>query len=67
MKEELARRIQDLIRSLGGDDWTAREEAEKDLVQLGVLSIPGLRSALRSGDEEVVTRARHALDEIASR
>ena len=67
LPDALARRIEDRLAMLGAEDWADREAAVGDLVELGVLAVPGLRKALLSEDEEVSIRARHALEGIGAR
>jgi hypothetical protein len=53
--------VQRLIAELGSPDYANRENAEKRLTELGRLAIPSLKTALKSGDLEIVFRAERIL------
>jgi hypothetical protein len=53
-----------LVKDLGDDDFDVREQAEKDLIELGPAALPALRAALKSKDLEVVKRAERCIKEI---
>lgn len=59
-------RIQDLIRKLGSDDFTTREQATEELKKAGKSARPALQKAAdESEDPEVRQRARTILEESA--
>jgi hypothetical protein len=53
--------VQKLIADLGAAEYKQREGAEKRLTELGRLAIPSLKTALKSGDLEIVFRAERIL------
>ncbi len=56
-------RIQDLIRKLGAEDYSAREEASKELRKIGKAAHEALKKAAdESSDPEVKERARALLE-----
>lgn len=57
-------RVRALIRKLGDDGFTVREQASHDLIAFGSLAIPLLREATRNNDREIVRRARACLQAI---
>lgn len=63
-EDDSSKKIQDLIRQLGSDDFQTRESATQELKKLGKAAEPALREALSHEDAEVRARARQALDEI---
>ena len=59
-------RIQDLIRKLGSDEFTTREQASEDLKKAGKSAREALRKAAEeSEDPEVRQRARTILEDLA--
>jgi hypothetical protein len=58
------RKVRDLIRQLGADEFEAREKAVEGLVAQGVQALPLLQEATRSPDAEVARRARECLRRI---
>jgi PDZ domain-containing protein len=59
-------RIQDLIRKLGSDDFTTREQATEELKKAGKTAREALKKAAdESEDPEVRQRARTLLDDLA--
>src|SRR3954465_2307951 len=61
-----ADRIQDLIRKLGSDDFTTREQATEELKKAGKPAREALQKAAdESEDPEVRQRARTILEEVA--
>lgn len=62
--EQLDRRIERLVRQLGNDEFTARESAQKELLQIGVPALDALRMATRDPSAEVSSRARFILQTI---
>jgi hypothetical protein len=49
-------RIGTLIRDLGDEDWSKREQASRELRELGPLSRPSLQEALKQATDPEVTR-----------
>jgi HEAT repeat protein len=64
LKESDRDRVQNIIRQLGDDDFSARERAQEELQKMGTAVAPLLRQALANGDEEIKKRAQKALDAI---
>jgi hypothetical protein len=62
--EETTKKVETLIKQLGGDEFAQREAASKELVAVGVPALPALEAAARSPDKEVSTRAKSALERI---
>src|SRR6266513_2306008 len=59
-------RIQDMIRRLGSDDFTTREQATEELKKAGKPAREALQKAAEeSGDPEVRQRAKDILEETA--
>jgi hypothetical protein len=58
--------LKKMIRNLGDDSFDIREQASKDLVKRGRLSLPYLKAVLDDSDAEVAKRARECVDEIES-
>jgi hypothetical protein len=58
---ERRKKLRELIRRLGDDEFAVREKAEADLKAAGAPALPLLREAARSADPEVATRARRCL------
>ncbi len=61
---DAAKKIEDLVKALGSEDFAARETASKDLVKLGAVAVAPLEQAAKSPDKEIATRAKTALDTI---
>jgi HEAT repeat protein len=61
----IADEIAALVKTLGDDDWNARESASKDLASLGAVAKSQLESAAKSSDAEVAWRAERLLGAIA--
>jgi hypothetical protein len=57
-------RLSRLVQRLGDSSFKLREEASRDLVQVGARARPFLRQALGSHDVEVVRRAEECLRQI---
>ncbi len=55
-----------LVKQLGSEDYDAREEAQKKLVEMGDKAVPALEEALKSEDLEVRLRAGRALRAIGA-
>lgn len=62
--DEQARKIQDLVKQLGADEFAAREKAGEELRKIGRPALDALRKAAESEDPEVRTRARGLVGEI---
>jgi hypothetical protein len=62
----LGRRIDGLVHTLGSETAQTRDDASRQLRELGRLAIPALRRALRSSDEEIRGRAASLLKEALS-
>jgi PQQ-like domain len=61
------RRLEQLIRQLGSEDFAEREQASRALVAWGPGALPLLKHALESEDREVVRRAKACLEQIGRR
>ncbi len=61
---DAARRIDELIRQLGADDYAAREEATEELRKIGKPAEEALKKAAESPDAEVRSRAKDLLKEL---
>jgi HEAT repeat protein len=57
-------RVDRLIRQLGSEDFDERQQASKDLIEMGVPALPALRRAAMSADPEVATRAKACIPVI---
>ncbi len=62
--EEQKARIAQLTQALGADDWATREKASQELVKAGKPALAALREAVKSGDQEVASRAGEALKAV---
>ena len=58
------RKIKDLIRELGDDNFETREKASMKIKALGDLVVPSLRSLTNSMDVEIKGRAKSLLEEM---
>ncbi len=65
--EEQSKQVRTLIGKLGDDSFDVREQAEKDLVQLGPVAVAPLEKACQDDDKEVARRAQEALKAIQDR
>src|SRR5579871_1348654 len=61
---QLRRKVGELIRKLGDDDFRVREAAQTELHRLGRIALPQLREAKSSQDLETVSRARRLIERI---
>jgi hypothetical protein len=57
-----SRKIDQLVRDLGHDEWNVREKALAELKSLAALTESALRRALSSSDLEIRARAKELLD-----
>jgi hypothetical protein len=65
---EPAKRIDDLIKQLGADEFSVREKATEELKRIGRPAREALeKAAEKNGDPEVRERARAALDQMAEK
>jgi HEAT repeat protein len=55
------KRVDELIKQLGDEDFQTREKAKQTLISLGPVVIKPLNEALKSSDLEVVQRAENCL------
>jgi hypothetical protein len=56
--------IKELVQALGSDTWREREDAQKQLIEVGWAAGPALEEAAKSDDPEVARRAKEILDKI---
>jgi len=56
-----ARRVEQLIKQLGADDFSTREQATEELWKIGEPAMAPLEEAVKGGDYEVVWRAEQIL------
>jgi HEAT repeat protein len=61
------RRLKELVRQLGDDDFAIREKASARLMGLGRRAVPLLNAAAKSPDVEVARRAHKCLKRIRER
>ncbi|HUS46985.1 MAG TPA: efflux RND transporter permease subunit, partial [Phycisphaerae bacterium] len=61
-----AAEIERLIRQLGSDKFAEREEAQKELVKIGVPALEPLRAAAKDADAERAQRAKAAIAQICA-
>jgi HEAT repeat protein len=62
--DEADARLSALVRQLGDDSFTRREQASRQLVTIGPRARAALQEALKDPDPEVVHRARECLEQI---
>jgi hypothetical protein len=60
----LTEKVRKLIRQLGDDQYKVREEAAKQLTEIGRPAVPALRAAMQSDDVEIKHRASRVFDTI---
>lgn len=58
------KKVGDLIRDLGAEEYSVRERAESDLRKMGDAAIPALREALKDKDPERALRAHRVLQDL---
>jgi hypothetical protein len=56
--------VEELVRGLGDDSFRVREEASKELWELGEAALPALEEAAESADPEQAIRARDLIRKI---
>jgi len=66
VSENTRTKIAGFIKQLGAEDFDDREQASKELVEMGAVARPQLTNALKDEDLETRKRARKALDKIGS-
>ena len=64
---DLQSEIDKLVAQLGDDQWRQREQAQKDLAELGLAAKPKLEGALKHKDVEIVFRAEQLLEAIKAK
>jgi hypothetical protein len=64
---ELDKKIKELINKLGDEDWEVREQATKDLGDVGEPAVPYLEQALQDPDPEVRMRAGSILGQTRTK
>jgi HEAT repeat protein len=57
-------RVGRLLRELGDDDFQTRENAERELVKLGVAALPALQKAADSAQPELARRAKACVEQL---
>ena len=57
-------RIDELIKKLGSEEFTAREQAQAELVKLGAPALEKLKAAMQSPDPEISLRSRQIVEQI---
>lgn len=61
---QLRHTVKERIGKLGDDDFSTREAATKELFDLGRVTLPQLREAIKNSDLEIVQRARYLIRRI---
>lgn len=64
-QEDPTRKIDELVRQLGAEEFAVREKATEELKRIGKPAEEALRKALAGDDPEVRERARAVLDSMA--
>lgn len=68
MDPELEKKIDELIGRLGDDSYKVREEASRQLIEIGKVAVPKLETAMKESDDpEVKWRCEYILGEIGKR
>jgi hypothetical protein len=62
--EGMEEKVKEMVAALGSGSFRTRENAQQDLLRLGVLSVPALKSSLKSSDAEVSQRASEVLKKL---
>ena len=65
--EQLQRKIAELIKQLGHDDWEKREEAHKQLVSIGLKALTQVTEGMRNNDREIAYRCSQIKIKIEER
>ena len=66
-QDDTARRIDELVKQLGAEEFAVREKATEELRKIGKPAEEALRKALAGDDPEVRERARAVLDSMAEK
>ncbi len=66
-QDDSARRIDELVKQLGADEFAVREKATEELRKIGKPAEGALRKALAGDDPEVRERVRAVLDSMAEK
>jgi hypothetical protein len=64
LSEGVRQRVEAAIKQLGSDTYRQRQEASKQLIELGALAYPAVNAATASSDLEVAKRAQAILKTI---
>jgi hypothetical protein len=64
---DLQSEIDTLVAQLGDDKWRRREQAQKELTELGLAAKPKLEAALKHKDVEIVFRAEQLLEALKTK
>ncbi len=64
-QDDPAKKVDDLVRQLGHDEYAVREKASQELKRIGKPAEEALRKAAQGEDPEVRARARAILDDLA--
>lgn len=68
MDAELEKKIDELIGKLGDDSYKVREEASRQLIEIGIVALPKLEKAMKeSEDPEVKWRCEYIMGEMGKR
>lgn len=67
LRPDKHRRLQELVKQLGSDDFSVREGASRKLLTFGRLALPLLREASKDRDLEVARRAKMLMENIETR
>jgi hypothetical protein len=65
--EGVEEKVEKAVIELGSPEFQKREEAEKQLIKIGVHAIPALRRAVKSENPEVVLRSEDSLKKLESK
>lgn len=65
-QDDPAKKVDQLIKQLGSDEFSVREKATEELKKIGKPAEEALKLALKSDDPEVRERARGVLDSFAT-
>jgi hypothetical protein len=59
-------KIMTVIKEFGSETYATREAAEKKIVEFQELALPALRDAMKTGDREVIVRAKRIVEQLQS-